>query len=74
MKAQDTTVSPGEVIEVENQNPKPSANKKYNAVLLIVDGEKVTGLVTDHEMKRILKRAKNNPEDCPKESFWSKYF
>jgi len=74
MKAQETKVSPGEVIEVENQSPQPAANKKYNAVLLIVNGEKVAGLATDHEMKRILDRAEKNPEDCPEESFWSKYF
>ncbi|MDD5598560.1 MAG: hypothetical protein PHV82_11500 [Victivallaceae bacterium] len=74
MKTQETKVSPGEVVTVENQNPKPAANRKYNAVLLIANGEKVTGQVTDHEMKRILDRAKKNPEDCPEESFWSKYF
>jgi ribosomal protein L21 len=72
MKAQETKVSPGEVIEVENQNPKPAANKKYNAVLLIVNGEKHIGLATGHMIKDMLDRAQKNPEDCPEESFRSK--
>ncbi len=74
MKASKMSASVGEVNKVENQNKLPAANKSYNAVLLIIDGKKVNGLVTDHEMSRILTRAKKNPEDCPAESFWSKYF
>lgn len=74
VKAQDTKISSGEVVVVENQNPKFGANDSYVAVLLIIDGKKQVGLATEHQLADMLERAQKNPEDCPKESFWNKYF
>lgn len=72
-KAQDVTIEAVELAEVENQNPKPNASKKYIPLLGIENGKKVYYQFTKNELKRPRQRAINNPEDCPKESFWSKY-
>ncbi|MDD5697661.1 MAG: hypothetical protein PHH77_03505 [Victivallaceae bacterium] len=74
LKVQNIRLDAGDLVEVENQNPHPAANKAYYAALLIVNGEKNNMLLTANEVRRALQRAKKNPEDCPRESFWSGWF
>jgi hypothetical protein len=60
----------GDVTRVQNQNPLPAAAKEYShiRVQLAAGGERSL-LLTDAEVQRALRRAKRNPEDCPKISW-----
>jgi len=52
--------------KVANQNPVGPANPDYNHIRVQIPGNKeVSLLFTDYEIRRALKRAQDNPEDCP---------
>lgn len=59
----------GDLQEVENTNPHPAANLKYNHIRVEFPcGEEKSLLFTDAEILRALARAEKNPEDLPKVS------
>jgi len=61
-------------VTVDNKTPHWKANSKYIPVIFQTDDETFTALFTVNDIKRAVKRANKNPEDCPKQSFWSKLF
>ena len=57
----------GDLHVVENKNPHPAANLKYNHIRAQFPwGEERSLLFTDKEVLRALDRADKNPEDLPK--------
>jgi hypothetical protein len=57
----------GDLQTVENTDPHPAANLKYNHIRVqFPSGEERSLLFTDKEIHRALDRADKNPEDLPK--------
>lgn len=54
---------------VTNTNPYPSAAKRYNHIIIVIENTSIHLLFTDAVLKRALKRAENNPEDLPEISW-----
>lgn len=56
----------GDLQEVDNTNPHPAANLKYNHIRVqFPSGCEHSLLFTDAEILRAMERAKKNPEDVP---------
>lgn len=57
----------GDLMIVGNRDPHPRARRWYWALRVQGPGGKEAAiLLTDHELKRALRRARRNPEDVPK--------
>ena len=75
MKAQDVKINSIKFIVIENKNPHWKANANYIPMLFETkEGDQFNALFTENDIKRAVKRANKNPEDCPKQSFWDKIF
>ncbi|MFA5759878.1 MAG: hypothetical protein WC942_11060 [Clostridia bacterium] len=62
-----------EITEVDNKNPHHKALLKYNHIRVQHEnGEEISYLFTDKQIKRAEDRAKNNIEDLPEEG-WTSY-
>lgn len=56
----------GDLVQVDNLERKPAAAAKYNCIRVqFPDGRERPLLLTDHEVRRALNRARKNPEDIP---------
>lgn len=65
----------GRLLRVVNDNPKANANKWYHSVWLEDSyKEPVLAFFTEAELERAIKRAKSNPEDATKRSWFTRLF
>lgn len=65
----------GRVVRVVNQDPKPNASRWYNSIWVEnADKTKVRQIfLTDNELKRAEERARKNPEDQTRRSWWVRF-
>lgn len=56
----------GDLIRVENKNPKPAANGSYLGIRIqLEDGTETWAFFTDSQIKAGIERARKNNEDIP---------